>query len=1666
MHGSLAPDLRECKMCLRNSKKLIQQFNKIFWNPNFLVYCDDTYSKYTNITMLQFNKIYLLLNLIFLIGIDSNWTNPPQVSFDANSPQQLNILTQNRFTLTATAIDNEPVIFNWSFQSIPTELNGNSPQLSIIPLSTTQQRVEFQIDQEGQYILQLIVDDQDGDPLTQTSQVMVIDAVLSQTFFVSNSGDDNTSLGTISIDTPLRTIDKAMSLSGPGDTIILLTDSVSTPAPTTFLVNTINFTVTGTSSNPLNIRGSNPSLITIKPTGSNTGFRIIDRTNINISDLIFEGFSLAAISLTTVSDIIIDSCKFHQNNIAISIEQSEDTTLNANLIYNNNTGVQISESNNIALRNSYIYRNSDYGYRILSQSQTSVNNIVHSNSFYDNGTIYDETIKNAAINMGNNDQNLVQFNLIVNNIKDYFQDSGIFQTELNSNLSFLNIGIQREEAFLPPNVAADWLLVDPLLKDPENADFRLLEGSPALSRVVINDGNLVNIGAFQGTPASNILTRTIFVDFDQASNSLIQNGQSGTPYDSINKALLDANPGDTIDVIASQQKDYTIDFNNLQSDVPGWGTVKIKGRDKIINGLNVPPKLSCFQTNGNVVEIISRRHLMINNFMFTGFKTNNNIEVPDQCLNGGYIRDSRHIELSDIVSHGMFNAGIVVDSSEHINIQSTVLHDNTIAMELNSNISRNQFNYFNKFTISNNLNGISIQNSYSTTIINSIFYDNSNCLTSDPFNPPTDLKVKYSLCHQSGVISNFLLDSLSSNKTGFGTAFNPFFISENSTYQKTNPWEAFLLKATNTTISPALNAGQLDYPKHLVLKEFNLPLETIPPISNTKELTGVIDMGAFEQSRTDVDGDGINNVIDGTLGLDPNNPDDANADFDNDTLTNLFELSSSPTTDINSSDTDNDGFSDGVEVGIGSDPTVDDSSFIISQVPKPLIMPHTTDVPPSVFNLSGVELNGKAVKNKWILLSAPIGIDESDIFLNETSQDLTVQATLPGQYVIGLDQQLIPDVSGTIPLGSLEEDRSITTITIQDVPPTPILAPPVTVSYAPGRVIYFYGSPDIIENPSFDSNGAPIISYEWIQTSPKSSEPNLISVANPTPSMVVPNRSAIYQWKLKVRSSGPSGIQSTISEDSIKIQVQGNQYSLPIAQAGEDSFVMTQNINQLNGSGSGDKENTNLKYYWRQIKGSPVQFVDSSICSLDIFEPSSLATDTTTCTTTQISQYFSSFAGVVEFELVVSKNFGGSDHFSQPDKVTHIIDSPANAVPQAVASAPDIGFKNTIITLDGSSSADRPAALGAGISSNLNFHWKQISGPSVYLETTTISHLQFTPIVEGFYTFSLEVEDSEGVVSKPKIIQLRVDRQDFFLPSADAGKDQIGLVNRTILLDASSSTGGSSQLVNYFWKQIGGPETVNLTNSNASSTSFSPSKGGLFTFSLIVATDKFYSFEDIVTVAVNSDTQFVPVAIASDNQIQPQSSVITLDGTRSFDQDGDPLTYFWQQISGIPIILSNQNSPVTTFFASSTGFYEFSLVVRDGKSSSNASVTLVSITKDDGTNSNQNNSFVPFDPTFIPGPSQTGGCFILSASFGKDSVITKSFIYLRDHFLMKIPWGSKLIQNYYLYSPPIAELIENQLFLKWLFRLLLGLILISVLFLPILMSVLLIGCSKHLIKTI
>jgi hypothetical protein len=72
-----------------------------------------------------------------------------------------------------------------------------------------------------------------------------------------------------------------------------------------------------------------------------------------------------------------------------------------------------------------------------------------------------------------------------------------------------------------------------------------------------------------------------------------------------------------------------------------------------------------------------------------------------------------------------------------------------------------------------------------------------------------------------------------------------------------------------------------------------------------------------------------------------------------------------------------------------------------------------------------------------------------------------------------------------------------------------------------------------------------------------------------------------------------------------------------------------------------------------------------------------------------------------------------------------------------------------------------------------------------------------------------------------------------------------------------------------------------------------------------------------------------PVADAGPNQSLPGAQTVTLDGSRSFDPDGDPITFQWERESGPTVNLSNPTSAVTTFAAVAGQVYTFRLTVKD-----------------------------------------------------------------------------------------------------------------------------------------
>jgi hypothetical protein len=81
-----------------------------------------------------------------------------------------------------------------------------------------------------------------------------------------------------------------------------------------------------------------------------------------------------------------------------------------------------------------------------------------------------------------------------------------------------------------------------------------------------------------------------------------------------------------------------------------------------------------------------------------------------------------------------------------------------------------------------------------------------------------------------------------------------------------------------------------------------------------------------------------------------------------------------------------------------------------------------------------------------------------------------------------------------------------------------------------------------------------------------------------------------------------------------------------------------------------------------------------------------------------------------------------------------------------------------------------------------------------------------------------------------------------------------------------------------------------------------------------------------------------PVAVAGDTQEVVEGDLVTLDGSGSFDLDGDDLNYEWQQNPGPSIPLDDPSKVNPTFTAPSVSTesetFTFQLIVNDGKAES------------------------------------------------------------------------------------------------------------------------------------
>ncbi|MCK5827304.1 PD40 domain-containing protein [Candidatus Bipolaricaulota bacterium] len=109
----------------------------------------------------------------------------------------------------------------------------------------------------------------------------------------------------------------------------------------------------------------------------------------------------------------------------------------------------------------------------------------------------------------------------------------------------------------------------------------------------------------------------------------------------------------------------------------------------------------------------------------------------------------------------------------------------------------------------------------------------------------------------------------------------------------------------------------------------------------------------------------------------------------------------------------------------------------------------------------------------------------------------------------------------------------------------------------------------------------------------------------------------------------------------------------------------------------------------------------------------------------------------------------------------------------------------------------------------------------------------------------------------------------------------------------------------------------------------------------------------------------LPVAIAGDNQLANVGALVTLDGSASYDSQGHPLTFYWTQLGGPPMTLSDQTAMTPTFTPTAPGTYTFRLVANNGQMDSppdDVDITVTNVNQPDLTVSSVNLSASSANP--------------------------------------------------------------------------------------------------------
>jgi hypothetical protein len=366
--------------------------------------------------------------------------------------------------------------------------------------------------------------------------------------------------------------------------------------------------------------------------------------------------------------------------------------------------------------------------------------------------------------------------------------------------------------------------------------------------------------------------------------------------------------------------------------------------------------------------------------------------------------------------------------------------------------------------------------------------------------------------------------------------------------------------------------------------------------------------------------------------------------------------------------------------------------------------------------------------------------------------------------------------------------------------------------------------------------------------------------------------------------------------DQVTITVK-QENKAPIARAGLDQSVNEGTFVTLDGTASTDPDNDQLNYFWTAPKGI-------TLSSLNSPKPTFSSPEVTHDT-------------IFNFSLTVNDGI-----------LTSIADQVAitvrqvNKAPVANAGPDQMVAQNQTIQLDGTLSSDPDNDF-------LTYQW--IAPAGIVLSGLNTSRPEFKSPevnVDTDFSFKLKVTDGKLESNEDQVIVKVI---TYRIPVAEAGSDFSSTEGSTVYLDGSASSDPKGGTLIYHWTA---PPGIVLSSNTDSKPWFKAplvSQDTPYTFTLLVNNGVSNSISDQVTVVVKQ-VNLPPVANAGNDFSAYQSSLVTLNGSQSYDPDNEEISYLWTAPYGINLSSNSVMNPV--FFTPNVDTdtrYTFRLTVTDGK---------------------------------------------------------------------------------------------------------------------------------------